>query len=258
MPHRSTPSQGPQRSVNLSKSSVLAEGTCFRAARVAAKRSNARIFVTAEDVIVVAGDGDAAKQGGAPSRARASESKPSHKDKERSPPVEKRKIMVGTSFTVPSPEAHLVKRQQGNRAPFIDLEGGRLPEARFDPMPFKPGVGYAEVNAAEVLLGLDPSVGGLWISPSAWEHVVAVREGVLENGGVFLADFDLSVGKWAKVRSMYVCPSPSMTLDFVHVCKTRPSAFCSSTNVVLPLACDGGRLYTRRFAPSASNLGDPA
>lgn len=242
--------QAPQRSPTVATipGSVLKEGSCFRAIRIASIRDLSLIRVTAEEVVVV--DNEEQLEVGSQHRKTSKRAKVQAS-------VERRKVMMASTFAVSAPAAHLVLREISEDTTVIDVEQGNLPEMVFDAMRFKPGLGYTEVNATEVLLGLDPSDGGRWITPAAWKHLVSVREAVWDAGGIFLAEFDVSTGGWARVKWMYVSPSPTDKIDYFHLCKTKPTSWCLNSHVVLPLICDGGRVFTRRFSPASSNLVDP-
>lgn len=241
--------QVPQRSHRVLdvSDSFLREGVCFKALHLACTRSSSSIEVTAEEIVVVEDSGDEMTG----SRTQVLTSRPANRS-----PFERRKLIIGSSFVVSSPGAHLVRRNRGNHT-IIDVERGHLQPAKFEAMEFKPGVGYAEVNVAEVLLGLDPSAGNHWITPDAWAHICALRQRVSQAGGVFLADFDKSVGGWARVRYLYICPEATNTIAYIQVCKTMSTSWCKDSQVVLPLICDGGMMFTRRFSPSKYSLADP-
>ena len=81
--------------------------------------------------------------------------------------------------------------------------------AFFTPMAAtKPDGVRRETNAVEVIIGIDPSNGHHWVTTIALKHIEAVRETVVEAGGLFVADFDTSIGGRAKFRTLYICPAP--------------------------------------------------
>lgn len=123
-------------------------------------------------------------------------------------------------------------------------------------MAFEEGLGYSETNAAMVLFGLNMCAGNHWMTPVALLHVKSMWHTIRRSGGVFVVDFNVSRGGWARFKTAYVCPAPSKTVQYVHVCKLKARP-CLGGDVDRPLAEQGGKIFTSRFAPSQTALDDP-
>lgn len=173
---------------------------------------------------------------------------------------EQRRVMLASSFRIGTPSVHLLLRRTENRTIVIDVEGGSLGSRHFPAMassskdaPFK------ETNAAEVILGLDPCAGRRWVSPVALRHVKRVWEAVTKAGGVFVVDFDVSVGGWAKFRTAYICPAPAEAMRRkTSRVNLQPFACCHEADeVVPPLLLDGGKLFKKKFEPTNTDISDP-
>lgn len=96
---------------------------------------------------------------------------------------ERRKVYTASSFKVPSQPKHLVIVATENGGRIVDVLQRSLEPMRFAPMTRVDGVGYRETNAAEVILGLDPSRGHPWVTPVAFHHIkVSFNHGSSSGG----------------------------------------------------------------------------
>lgn len=235
----------------LSRKLQLKEGDCFKAIWVKCNRKHEEVVeVKAEEIQIVI---DSDKRHFA---APLIDEKRKYRNRHV---YEKRKIKMATSFTVYTPPMHLQLHETENGSMVIDVESGPLRPRFFPPMPLTKGIGYQETNAVEVLLGVDPSAANHWVSPVALRFVESVWESVSDAGGLFVADFDTSVGGWARFRTAYICPAPSETV-YVQACKVRSaSSNCCGRGKesALPLRFAGGRVYRAGFEPAQTELPDP-
>lgn len=235
---------------------ALREGTCFKAVRLACNRQLSHVKVSAGEIQMVEGDTDYGGVASPPTGRRHQNKPKAGKSRFTDPLTEKRIIVAASSFVVPAPAAHLTTRQTDQISMrIIDVQEAHLMPAEFPAMAFKDGVGYCETNVAEVLLGLDPSIDNLWLTPAAFQHVRNIRKDVCEAGGVFLAEFEISTKGDARFQSIYVCPAPSNNIDYVHVCRTRQSRWrWWGDEVYSPLISDGGKIFSREFSPSVTRV----
>lgn len=141
---------------------------CFKASRVECDRTeDGTTFVSAEEIqIVIAQDENLAVPC----------VNMDNRLVKRSPlSFERREVFTVSSFTIQSQPRHLVIVASENGNMIVDVRKGLLAPMRFPPMRRGDGVGYRETNAAEVLLGLDPSLGHPWVTPVAF-HLIEVSE----------------------------------------------------------------------------------
>lgn len=84
---------------------------------------------------------------------------------------ERRKVYTASSFKVPPHPKQLAIAATESGQRIVDVVQGSLEPLRFAPMTRVRGAGYRETNAAEVILGLDPSRGHPWVTPVAFHHI---------------------------------------------------------------------------------------
>lgn len=232
------------------RKTALNEGQCFKAVRVACNRqSQQRVEVMAEEIHIVVDDDKHESASHIETDARRFSDRSLY---------EKRKIVTAASFDMTPPSVHLELIESENGTKIIDVKRGSLKSKYFPPMRYTEGKGYRETRAADVIFGLDLAEGAPWVTPIAFEHVSRVRDCVHEAGGVFVAEFDTTVGGWAKFRSVYVSPAPSKTV-YVQACKVKPSSrfFGGARDVVPSLSSAGGVLFKEAFEPTETGIGDP-
>lgn len=75
---------------------------------------------------------------------------------------------------------------------------------------------------------------------------------VIQAGGLFVADFDVSESGWAVFHTMYICPAPSKSI-YTQACRVKPNTIGgTSDRVVKPLRFCGGRVFKPDLAPTRS------
>ena len=248
-----SPKLSKRSDVKTSKKGGINEGACFKAIWVECDRKgDRRVYVKASEIHTVI-DEDTVNV------VQYTDISSSRKNACDGKSYEIRKIAMASPFEVKTPPAYLHPRktQVGNTV--IHVEPGSLPATFFPPMAAtKPSGVHRETNAVEVIFGIDPSIGHHWVTPIALKHIEDVRERVVEAGGLFVADFDTSIGGWAKFRTLYICPAPSSTLYVQSFkIKTRPLECWGQRRVEPRLSSAGGKLFKRRFEPASTDVDDP-
>lgn len=232
------------------RKTALKEGSCFKAVRVACNRNfEQRMDIMAEEIHIVVDDDKHETASHIETDARRFADRSIY---------EKRKIITSASFDMATPKVHLKLSESENGTKIIDVTRGSLKSKYFPPMRYAEGKGYLETKAADVLFGLDLAEGSPWVTPIAFQHVQKVQECVSDAGGIFVAEFDTTVGGWAKFRSVYVCPAPSKTV-YVQACKVKASSrfFRRTRDIVPSLSSSGGVLFKQAFEPTETGMDDP-
>lgn len=84
-----------------------------------------------------------------------------------------------------------------------------------------------------------------------------VWEQIMQAGGLFVADYDVSESGWAVFHTMYICPAPSKS-TYTQAFRVKPKTFGgTSVRVVNPLKLCGGRVFKHGFAPTTTDVEDP-
>lgn len=228
------------------KKRELKEGTCIKATRVECDRKQDRSVHAKADEIQIVIDQSIENDTRKTICSRV---------------YEERKIMTASPFTINLPPVQLqFDDENDSGTKVIHVKHESLPATVFRPLTAIGDNGaYREISLAEVIFGIDPSIGNHWVTPIALMHIQVVREMVIEAGGLFLADFDTSVGGWAMFRTLYICPAPSKKL-YEHAFKIKALRwdFREQRDVERPLCLAGGKLYKRGFEPTTAELADPS
>lgn len=252
----STPSHFSRRAEAMPpKKTELKDGTCIKATRVeCVRKQDYSVHAKADEIHIVV-----AKKGNYDGMAQSLEND-TRKNIRDHRVYEERKIMMASPFNITLPPVQLEFDNENDcGTSVIHVKHEALPAACFRPLTAGDDGAYREISLAEVIFGIDPSIGKHWVTPIALKHIQAMRDMVIEAGGLFLADFDTSVGGWAMFRTLYICPAPSKKL-YEHSFKVKALWWdvFEQHNAERPLCLAGGKLYKRGFEPTTAELADPS
>ena len=160
---------------------TLKPGMCFKASRVECERDKTgAIEVKAEDIIRVVGHDEALTEPCINMDIKHVRRHPTF--------FERRKFYTASPFKIQSQRRHLWTTATENGTRIVDVRKGALAATRFPPMRRVHGIGYRETNAAEAVLGLDPSLGHPWVTPVALDFI-KVSQAACKNDEVWVSSY---------------------------------------------------------------------